>query len=218
MSLTQKQEAFCIAYLKTGNASEAYRQSYSAEKMKPETVNRTAKELLDNPKITARLAELNAAAVSAAVMTRQEALERLSSFARTDLSDLVEFGSYEIGEQDGQPVIQAAWKIRDSVLQDPAKLAAIAELSATKDGVKIKTHSPLHAIQQLAKMQGWESATKHELTGKDGGPIQHQDISDDQLKEKLAALGFGREANQLAGKVIGNVEPSVLRDAEESAD
>lgn len=218
MALTAKQDAFALAYLETGNASEAYRRAYSAENMKPETVNRTAKELLDNPKITARLAELNAAAVSAAVMTRQEALERLSTFARTDLADLVEFGSYEIGAQDGQPVIQAAWKIKDSILQDPAKLAAIAELSATKDGVKIKTHSPLHAIQQLAKMQGWESATKHELTGKDGGPIQHQDISDDQLKEKLAALGFGREANQLAGKVVGNVEPSDIREAEAATD
>ena len=218
MSLTPKQEAFCLAYLQTGNASEAYRRSYSAENMKPETVSRNAKALLDNSKIATRLAELNAAAVSAAVMTRQEALERLSTFARTDLADLVEFGSYEIGEQDGQPVIQASWHIRDSILQDPKKLAAISELSATKDGIKIKTHSPLHAIQQLAKMQGWESATKHELTGKDGGPIQHQDISDDQLKEKLAALGFGREANQLASKVVGNVEPSDLRGTEEAAD
>ena len=124
MALTPKQEAFCLAYLKTGNASEAYRLSYDAKKMKPETVNRTAKELIDNPKIAARMAELNASAVTDAVMTRQEALERLSRFARTDLADLVEFGSYEIGEQDGQPVIQAAWKIKDSVLQDPQKMAA----------------------------------------------------------------------------------------------
>lgn len=58
MSLTPKQESFCMAYLETGNASEAYRRAYSAEKMKPETVNRSAKEMLDHPKITARLAEL----------------------------------------------------------------------------------------------------------------------------------------------------------------
>ncbi len=211
MALTAKQESFCLVYLKTGNASEAYRQSYNAENMKPETVNRTAKALLDNHKITARLAELNQAAVSAAVMTRQEALERLSAFARTDLSDLVEFGSHELAEdEDGRPIKQTAWHIRDSILQDPAKMAAIAELNATKDGIKIKTHSPMQAIQQLAKMQGWESASKHELSGPDGGPIQHQDISDAQLKEKLAALGFGREANQLAAKVIADDEPSDL--------
>ena len=57
--LTPKQAAFCMAFIETGNASEAYRQAYDAQKMKPETVNRAAKELLDNPKITARLSQLN---------------------------------------------------------------------------------------------------------------------------------------------------------------
>lgn len=183
MALTPKQEAFCLAYLRTGNASEAYRLSYEAQNMKPESVNRKAKELLDNVKIAARLQDLNASAVTDAVMTRQEALERLSSFARTDLADLVEFGSYEIGEQDGHPVIQAAWKIKDSVLQDPAKLAAISELAASKDGIKIKTHSPLSAIQQLAKMQGWESATKHELSGPGGGPVAVAAMSKEDYKQ-----------------------------------
>ncbi len=56
--LTPKQEKFCLAYRETFNASEAYRQAYDACKMKPATVNRSAKALLDNPKITARLSEL----------------------------------------------------------------------------------------------------------------------------------------------------------------
>ncbi|MGY6271019.1 terminase small subunit [Achromobacter denitrificans] len=56
--LTPKQEAFCIAYVETGNASEAYRKAYDAAQMKAASVNRKAKELLDNGKITARVAEL----------------------------------------------------------------------------------------------------------------------------------------------------------------
>ena len=59
-NLTPKQEGFCLAYIETGNASEAYRQNYNAEKMKPETINRNAKELLDNHKIATRLGELRA--------------------------------------------------------------------------------------------------------------------------------------------------------------
>ena len=59
--LTPKQEAFCLAYIETGNASEAYRRAYNAENMKPETVNRKAKEVMDNGKITARLDELQVA-------------------------------------------------------------------------------------------------------------------------------------------------------------
>lgn len=56
--LTPKQEAFCLAYIEIGNASEAYRRVYDAGNMKPETVNRKAKELMDNGKITARITEL----------------------------------------------------------------------------------------------------------------------------------------------------------------
>lgn len=124
--------------------------------------------MLADAKVKAFYEYLLSVTAKQAVMTRQEALERLSGFARIDLADLVEFGSYEIGVQDEQPIIQACWKIKDSVLQDPKKMAAISELAATKDGVKIKTHSPLQAIQQLAKMQGWESPAKIEHTSPDG--------------------------------------------------
>lgn len=58
--MTPKQERFAQLYIELGNASEAYRQSYDAARMKAETVHRSAKEMLDNPKVSARLAELNA--------------------------------------------------------------------------------------------------------------------------------------------------------------
>lgn len=56
--LTPKQENFCQKYIELGNASEAYRQSYDCQNMKDDSINRKAKELLDNGKITARLDEL----------------------------------------------------------------------------------------------------------------------------------------------------------------
>ncbi len=58
--LTPKQENFCRAYVETGNASEAYRRAYSAERMKPATVSRNAKRELDKNKIRARITELQA--------------------------------------------------------------------------------------------------------------------------------------------------------------
>ncbi|HGJ5864129.1 terminase small subunit [Arsenophonus nasoniae] len=58
MGNTPKQEAFCQAFIETGNASEAYRRAYNTEKMKAATINRSAKEMLDNPKVAARIAEL----------------------------------------------------------------------------------------------------------------------------------------------------------------
>lgn len=74
MALTAKQEAFCLAYIETGNASEAYRRAYGAENMAPATVNRKAKGLIDNGKIGARLAELRAPAVKKAQLTLEQHL------------------------------------------------------------------------------------------------------------------------------------------------
>ena len=77
MALTPKQEAFCLAYIETGNASEAYRRAYDAEGMKPESVNRKAKELMDNGKIAARVASVQAIAVERALVTIQSLTEEL---------------------------------------------------------------------------------------------------------------------------------------------
>lgn len=58
--LTPKQETFVQIYLECGNASAAYRASYRTAAMKPATINRKAKELLDNGKITARIESIRA--------------------------------------------------------------------------------------------------------------------------------------------------------------
>jgi phage terminase small subunit len=83
--LTQKQEAFCVAYIETGNASEAYRTAYKSTSMKAASVNREAKALTDNPKIAARLAEMRAPVLEASQMTLEAHLQRLR-----DLSEAAE--------------------------------------------------------------------------------------------------------------------------------
>jgi phage terminase small subunit len=59
--LTPKQGAFALAYIETGNASEAYRRAYSVNGKSENTVHVEASRLLDNPKISLRVAELQAA-------------------------------------------------------------------------------------------------------------------------------------------------------------
>lgn len=134
------------------------------------SIDATASVLLSNTKVVAFMDAMKEEAINAAIMTRKEAMEKLSVLARTDLKDLVDFGEYELGtdEESGNPIIQASWKIKPSALQDPKQMAAISELTASKDGIKIKTHSPLDAIKQLSKMQGWETAQKVDLSSSDG--------------------------------------------------
>jgi phage terminase small subunit len=76
-TLTVKQDKFCIAYMETGNASKAYRQAYDDRGMLPATVNRKAKELLDNGKITARLKELKKPVIEKAQITFEGHLDEL---------------------------------------------------------------------------------------------------------------------------------------------
>lgn len=75
--LTPKQEKFCLRYIEKGDASEAYRQSYDAENMKNITINRKAKELLDNGKIAARLRALRDMHVDRHVVTVDSITEEL---------------------------------------------------------------------------------------------------------------------------------------------
>ncbi|MGV7078477.1 terminase small subunit [Testudinibacter sp. P80/BLE/0925] len=75
--LTPKQEKFCQVYIETGNASEAYRQAYNAEKMKTETINSRSKELLKNGPITVRIEELQSGHVKRHNITVDDLLREL---------------------------------------------------------------------------------------------------------------------------------------------
>jgi len=82
MALTTKQENFCQKYVETGNASEAYRYGYDTSRMKPESVHRKAKELMDNGNVAARIAELKSRAAAKHDVTVATLLRELEE-ART---------------------------------------------------------------------------------------------------------------------------------------
>lgn len=89
-ALTPKQERFCQAYLETGNASEAYRQVYDAERASVPTVNREAKRLLDNPKIATRLKKMNGRLLEQHDISIQRILDVLATVAFFDPRGLVD--------------------------------------------------------------------------------------------------------------------------------
>ena len=90
--LTPKQEAFILAYLGTGNASEAYRRAYHASGMNAATVNREAHSLLEHPKLAPRLKDLRNRvtneAVEQVVLSRAWVLDRLMRHAQVCLGEI----------------------------------------------------------------------------------------------------------------------------------
>lgn len=177
--MTQLQQRVAINVL----AGMSQRQAYYAaggSATSDESADATVSALLSNPKVSEFMDSMKMQAVSDAVMSRQEALEKLSILGRTDLKDIVRFETKEIGRnlETGEPLFQTGWFIPESIQEeDPAKLSIISELEVGRFGPKIKTHSPMAAIAQLAKMLGWESAQKSEITIiKSAG-----DLTDDEL-------------------------------------
>lgn len=134
--LTPKQERFCEIYVEKGNASAAYRKAYNATGMKPATVNRAAFELLENPKIGARVAELQAAAQkrhevsvdsllreleeARGVAKRQKAASSMVQ-ATMGKARLMGFDKPEIGGgEDTPPPASVAVEIVDASIDAPA--------------------------------------------------------------------------------------------------
>ncbi|WAV93578.1 terminase small subunit [Oxalobacter aliiformigenes] len=77
--LTQKQENFCLAYIETGNASEAYRKAYNAAGSSEKSVWELASKMLDNPKVISRLEALREQAARRALLTLERHLEELAT-------------------------------------------------------------------------------------------------------------------------------------------
>lgn len=81
--LTPKQEKFCLEYMKDGNASRAYREAYNTSNMKPESIHRKAKEVIDNGNVRARIDELQKEINKPTILNIQERKEILTKIAQS---------------------------------------------------------------------------------------------------------------------------------------
>ncbi|QLJ65563.1 terminase small subunit [Serratia marcescens] len=166
-ALTALQKRFVTHLLNGANQTEAYRKA--GGRAKGDGERSKANQIVTNSNVQAFLKSVQYQAINEAIMTRTEALERLSKMGRTSLSDIADFRNCLIGEdEEGKPVYQASWAFRDSALQDPEAMAAVAELTTGKDGIKLKMHDPKAAIKQLGEMMGWEAPKKVDNISSDG--------------------------------------------------
>lgn len=81
-SLTQRQEAFCLAFIETGNASEAYRRAYKPKHMSAKSVHEKASHILAEGKVQARVAELRAPMIARAQYGLERAMEEAETARR----------------------------------------------------------------------------------------------------------------------------------------
>jgi len=88
MALTEKQEAFCQAYIENSNKNEAYRIAYDADSMGANSVNVAAQELFKNPIITLRIEELQNEIKERNKIRIDDVLSVLTDMIKFDISEL----------------------------------------------------------------------------------------------------------------------------------
>lgn len=181
-ALTQLQKKFVTQILKGKNQTDAYRKA--GGKAKGDNLRKAAHQIATNIDVEAFLKSVQHETVNEAIMTYEEAMERLTLMGRTSIADLAIFGTHVVGEDDdGNPITQSVWSFKNASELKPEQMVAISELTAGKDGLKIKLHDPKAAIKQLAEMRGWEAPKKTELTGPNGGAIQTVNMTPDEAAE-----------------------------------
>lgn len=200
LKLTPKQEAFYRAYLETGNANEAYRRSYNASKMKPETVNRRAQDLLKHGTIAARIAENNARLRSKAEhqydVTQERILKELALLGFSNMMDYVSL------TDDGLASVDFSALTRDqaaAIHEIKVDRIVTGKSKSDEDGpapqiekVTFKLADKRAALVDLGKHLGMFIDRKE--VGKPGEFAELEDMSD----ADLAAIARGSSSGVIA--------------------
>ena len=132
--LTAKQERFCYEYCQDYNATQAaIRAGYSKK-----TAGAIGGENLQKPEIKDKISEIKKKLIEEAKVTPQMIIEEYTRIAFSDITDYLKFGSTGV------------W-LKDSEGLDKKKTAALESVKEGKDGISLKMHSKLAALNKLAE-------------------------------------------------------------------
>jgi len=187
--LTPLQRKYVIT-LVSSNMSQ--REAYLHAGGKAKTANaqdQSASQILTHRKVKAFYESLLNSAATSAVMTREEALERLSKSARIKITDICTFKLVELKGPDDKIILNTVWEMKNAEDIDPDVAACIKSVTFTKTGPKIELYDANGSIKLLSDMQGWNAPKKTELTGKDGQALAiNADVNAPEVASALAGL------------------------------
>lgn len=165
MELTKRREIFAKEYVKTDNASAAYRVAFSSKNMKDETVTNNAYMLLKNSDVLARVNELKAIAMEIAEKEFKtdstELLRHLTILRNARIDEYVDFVEIVkvigIDEETDEEI-----KVSERVLQfkpfdqlTEEQLMCIESIKDTRYGIELKLHGKDWTIEKIAKHIGF---------------------------------------------------------------
>lgn len=161
--LTDKQEKFVQELLKGKSQREAYKASYSVKNMTDKSIDETASKLFKNVKVNTRYNELHDKLVKKAedecIVTATDVLKELTKIGFANITDYLEVKEMEVVtgyDKSDKPIINnmKMVDVYETARVHKEKLGAIAEIKQTKDGIAIKMHDKVKALEDIAKHLG----------------------------------------------------------------
>lgn len=186
-ALIDREKGFAMAMLSGLTGIQAFRAADPHSTCSNKSASVYASQIKRVPRFVAFMNSVHAGMLSEAVMTREEALERLSDIARSSLRQVVDISRANFGT-DEEPDMRVVWDLSQELIEDPTLLDSIAEIQQGLQGPKIKMYSATQAIQQMSDICGWKAPTKLDHTSVDGSMTPAATVGLDVSKLSTATL------------------------------
>ena len=160
--LTDKQQLFCIYYIRCFNATKAYQKAYGCNYT---TAMSEGSKHLRNPKIKEEIFRLKQERLNREFLSESDIFQKYMDIAFADITDYVEFGNGSFNDPEtGEEVSYSFVNLKDSKTVDGT---IVSEVSKGREGAKIKLADRMKALQWLT---------------------DHMDLATDKQKAEIALL------------------------------
>lgn len=142
--LTDKQQLFCIYYIRCFNATKAYQKAYGVDYA---TAASIGYRLLGNDGVKEEINRLKQNRLNREFLSEPDIFQKYMDIAFADITDFVEFGSGTFTDPETDEEVPYSYvNLKDSKNVDGT---LISEVSKGKDGPKIKLADRMKALQWL---------------------------------------------------------------------
>lgn len=146
--LTDKQQLFCVYYIRCFNATKAYQKAYGCDYA---TALVNGSRMLGNARIKDEIFRLKQERLNREFLSESDIFQKYMDIAFADVTDFMEFGNEDVdvildtGEQ--KTITVSHVNIKNDADVDGT---IISEVSKGKDGVKVKLADRMKALQWLS--------------------------------------------------------------------
>ena len=146
--LNEKQKLFCVFYVQTFNATQAYLKAYGGSK---NVAGISGHELLKIPKIQAEIKKLKEETRKYFELGLEDYINYLLKVVGAKISDFVDFGNVK-----GKNFV----RLKNS---DSVECSGLAEIKNIKGDISIKLEDKKWAWEKLAKIFGFDEQNKSDV-------------------------------------------------------